>query len=75
MVTDHTAAQKKLQTITDLFSLLTKRETEILNLVKHGLSNKEISCQLDISRRTVENILSYVYDKTGIHSRLELERL
>ena len=69
------AAQQNLQTITDLCSLLTKRETEILNLVKHGLSNKEISSQLGISRRTVENILSCVYDKTGICSRLELERL
>ena len=69
------AAQQKLQTITDLCSLLTKRETEILNLVKQGLSNKEISSQLGISRRTVENILSCVYDKTGIKSRLELERL
>jgi len=69
------AAQQKLQTITDLCSLLTKRETEILNMVKRGLSNKEISSQLGISRRTVENILSCVYDKTGIKSRLELERL
>ena len=68
-------AQQKLQTITDLCILLTKRETEILNLVKKSLSNKEISSQLGISRRTVENILSCVYDKTGIRSRLELERL
>jgi DNA-binding NarL/FixJ family response regulator len=68
-------AQQKLQTITDLCSLLTKRETELLNMVKRGLSNKEISSQLGISRRTVENILSCVYDKTGIKSRLELERL
>ena len=69
------AAQQKLKTITQLFNLLTKREKEILNLVKHGMSNKEISFRLDISRRTVENILSCVYDKTGIKSRLELERL
>jgi len=69
------AAQQKLQTITDLCSLLTKRETELLNMVKRGLSNKEISSQLGISRRTVENILSCVYDKTGIKSRLQLERL
>jgi len=69
------AAQQKLQSISDLCILLTKRETEILNLVKKGLSNKEISSQLGINRRTVENILSCVYDKTGIKSRLELERL
>ena len=69
------AAQVKLQNVTDLFSLLTKRETEILCLVKSGLSNKQIAGHLAISRRTVENILSCVYDKTGIRSRLDLERL
>jgi NarL family two-component system response regulator LiaR len=56
-------------------SLLTHREAEILTLVKTGLSNKRIAEQLGISHRTVENILSFVYDKTGIHSRLELQKL
>ena len=65
----------KYQTVMDILSLLTKRETEILNLVKTGFSNKQIAANLNISRRTVENILSCVYDKTGIESRLELERL
>ena len=69
------AARVRLQSVTDLFSLLTRRETEILSLVKSGLSNKQIAARLGISRRTVENILSCVYDKTGIKSRLELERL
>ena len=68
-------AQLKLNTVTDLLSLLTKRETEIFKLVKSGLSNKQIGVQLGISHRTVENILSCVYDKTGIKSRLELEKL
>ena len=68
-------AETKLKNVTDLFSLLTKRETEILSLVKRGFSNKQIAACLGISRRTVENILSCVYDKTGIKSRLELERL
>jgi DNA-binding NarL/FixJ family response regulator len=68
------AAQAKLHTITDLVSLLTKRETEILVLVKDGLSNKQIAAHLKISHRTVENILSCIYDKTGILSRLELQR-
>jgi DNA-binding NarL/FixJ family response regulator len=54
---------------------LTKRETEILSLVKNGLSNNQIANDLGLSRRTVENILSCVYNKTGIKSRLELERL
>jgi DNA-binding CsgD family transcriptional regulator len=39
------------------------------------MTNKEIAGHLGISHRTVANILSLVYDKIGIRSRLELERL
>ena len=69
------AAQTNLQTVTDIFNLLTRREAEILKLVKKGLSNKQIAASFGISHRTVENILSCVYDKTGIHSRVELQKL
>jgi len=68
-------AQSKLQTVADLCSLLTKREAEILTMVKEGLSNKEIANKLGISYRTVENILCCVYDKTGVKSRIELYKL
>ncbi|MDR2717814.1 MAG: response regulator transcription factor [Treponema sp.] len=69
------AAQVKLNNETDLARLLTKRETEILSLVKNGLSNKQIAARLGISHRTVENILRCVYDKTGIKTRLELQKM
>jgi len=69
------AAQIKLNNVTELVNLLTKREAEILTLTKNGLSNKQIAYDLGISRRTVENILSCIYNKTGIKSRRELERL
>ena len=69
------SAQLKLQTVSNLRDLLTKREREILSLVISGLSNIEIAASLKLSRRTVENILSCVYDKTGVHSRLELQKL
>jgi DNA-binding NarL/FixJ family response regulator len=69
------AAQSKLQNVTDLVSLLTKREAEILKFVKDGLSNKQIAVRIGISHRTVENILSCVYDKTGIKTRLELQKM
>jgi NarL family two-component system response regulator LiaR len=67
--------QSKLNKTVNFFSLLTKRETEIFRLVTQGLSNRQIAEDLKISPRTVENILSCVYDKTGIRSRAELERL
>jgi len=66
-------AQMNIQNVKDVFSMLTKREAEIVLLVKKKLSNKQIAAELDISYRTVENILSCVYDKMGIKSRQELE--
>jgi len=69
------AAQMKLNVVTSYTGMLTKRESEILTLVKSGLSNKDIAYKLDISIRTVQNILSCIYDKTGIKSRQELEKL
>jgi DNA-binding NarL/FixJ family response regulator len=74
LYTDKTV-ERELAAVTGALSLLTKREGEILTLVKTGLSNKRIAEQLSISRRTVENILSCVYDKTGISSRMELQKL
>jgi DNA-binding NarL/FixJ family response regulator len=69
------AAQTKLETVNNFFRLLTMREAEILSLVKDDLSNKQIAARLGISHRTVENVLSCIYDKTGITSRLELQKL
>jgi DNA-binding NarL/FixJ family response regulator len=68
-------AQERLQNTADTLDLLTKREKEIFSLVKSGMTNKEIAARLSISHKTVANIVSLVYDKIGIHSRFELERL
>ena len=67
--------ESSLQKVKNVYGLLTKREKEIFTLAKIGLSNKQIAARLGISHRTVENIMSIVYDKTGIDSRLELYRL
>jgi NarL family two-component system response regulator LiaR len=68
-------AQIQFATVSNIFSLLSRREAEILSLVKDELSNQQIADRLGISRRTVENTLSWIYDKTGIRSRLELQKL
>ena len=52
--------------------LLTRREREIAALVATGASNKEIAYQLTISDKTVKNILTKVFAKTGTRSRTEL---
>jgi len=51
---------------------LTRRENEIVSLVKQSLSAKEIAKRLKINLRTVENHLVHIYTKTGYSSREEL---
>ncbi len=51
---------------------LTRREREIAALVATGASNKEIARELTISIKTVKNILTKVFAKTGTRSRTEL---
>jgi NarL family two-component system response regulator LiaR len=52
--------------------VLTRRENEIVALIKQSLSAKEIAKRLKISLRTVENHLVHIYTKTGYSSREEL---
>lgn len=44
---------------------LTKRESEIAELIAWGLCKKEVASQLSISVRTVENHTRNIYEKTG----------
>jgi DNA-binding NarL/FixJ family response regulator len=53
--------------------LPTPRETEVLELVKQRLSNKEIATILDLSEKTVKFHLSNILAKFGAESRRELE--
>jgi len=53
---------------------LTRREREIAMLAADGCTNREISEQLYLSVRTVENHLQRAYEKLGVTSRAELTR-
>ncbi len=55
-------------------SPLTSRESEILNLVAKGLSNRDISLQLDISEHTVKNHLKNILHKLHLENRVQLAR-
>ncbi len=54
------------------FAGLTNRERVIAELAAGGVSNREISEDLHVSVRTVENHLAAVYRKLGIKTRAEL---
>lgn len=61
--------------LTEFFKLIyqiTDRQEEIILMVKDSLSNKEISDNLYISTKTVENHLQSIYKKLRIGSREEL---
>jgi DNA-binding NarL/FixJ family response regulator len=50
---------------------LTPREREVLELVVHGLSNKEISERLNVTVAAVRFHLKHIYQKLHVHSRTE----
>jgi DNA-binding CsgD family transcriptional regulator len=51
---------------------LTAREREVADLATRGLANAEIAARLVLSRRTVGNHLSRIYDKLQVANRTEL---
>lgn len=50
---------------------LTKRERQILRLIKDGATNLDISESLTVSEHTVKSHLYNVYKKIGVRNRLE----
>ncbi|MFI9387058.1 ATP-binding protein [Kutzneria sp. NPDC052558] len=53
-------------------SLLTKRETQIAELIAQGTTNRAIAEELRISRRTVEAHVQHILDKLGFDSRTQI---
>jgi NarL family two-component system response regulator LiaR len=51
---------------------LTPRESDVVELVAQGCSNREIAGQLSISEGTVRNTLSAILDKLGLRDRTQL---
>ncbi len=59
----------------EITTTLTKREIEVLKLVKEGLISKEISDKLSISLHTVNTYRQRFLEKLGVSNSLEAVRL
>ena len=57
-----------------VFSILTTREREVLQLLSEGKTTKEIASHLKISVKTVETYKQKIMDKLNIHSVAELTK-
>jgi DNA-binding NarL/FixJ family response regulator len=51
---------------------LSRRETEIISLIKDGIQNKEIAKKLSLSQQTIETHRKNIHVKLGVTSRIEL---
>lgn len=55
-----------------VFELMSARETEVVELIAEGLSNKEIAARLFISDGTVRNHISTIMEKAGLEHRTQI---
>jgi predicted ATPase/DNA-binding CsgD family transcriptional regulator len=59
---------------TEATTPLTKRELEIVRLIAHDMTTREIATKLFISERTVETHVTNMLNKLGLNSRVQLAR-
>lgn len=61
--------------VSGIMVTLTKKERELLDLIAEHLPNEIIAERLGVSKRTVENYVSRIFDKFNVKNRYELEKL
>jgi two-component system response regulator DegU len=50
---------------------LSERETDVIQLIAMGLSNKQISERLFLSEKTVKNHISRIFSKLNVTARTQ----
>ncbi len=61
--------------ITNPFTILTKREREVLILILQGAQVKEISASLALKSNTISTFKKSILSKTGVSNNIELFKL
>ena len=51
------------------FGNLTARETELVELIAHGLDNAQVAAQAGLSEKTVRNHITRIFDKLEVENR------
>lgn len=62
-------------TLTSPFTILTKREKEVLILMLQGAQVKDISASLDLKSNTISTFKKSILSKTGVSNNIELFKL
>ncbi|UAY52637.1 helix-turn-helix transcriptional regulator [Ferruginibacter albus] len=60
-----------MQPILNPIEMLTKKESQVIELLKAGMLNKEIADSMNVSLHTVKNHLKSIYKKLGVRNRTE----
>ena len=71
----HLSGDRSSPIATDPVRSLSARESEVLDLVAAGLSNKEIAIRLDLQEKTVKHHVSHILAKLGAGNRTEAAML
>mgnify|MGYP000005476338 FL=1 len=62
-------------TITNPFSILSKREREVLDLILQGTQVKDISASLELKSNTISTFKKNILSKVGVSNSIELFKL
>jgi len=62
-------------TITNPFTILSKREREVLNLILQGAQVKDISASLELKSNTISTFKKNILSKVGVTNNIELFKL
>mgnify|MGYP000229814580 FL=1 len=62
-------------TITNPFSILSKREREVLNLILQGTQVKDISASMELKSNTISTFKKNILSKVGVNNNIELFKL
>lgn len=71
----HRRSEMELSTFRSRLEQLTQREREVIRMVAHGMSNKQVAENLGISEKTVQVHRGSAYRKLDLHNAAEIARL